>query len=581
MKKSLLTFSIATFIGLAAIAQDNTTASANLQNQHPQTYSDGRTHQNLPLANYRNGYPVQEVKQSASRYAAPTQVQFANDVIIQNNASTDQRDVKIECSIPGWLYAAYTTMNAGVGGIEVDISKDHGATWQVFASGGGAGLIYTSIDITVAGADTNNLVLYVAGVLNNSGNYVAWVDLYNGATGNVIGEHFNESSGTNMMYDIELANDFLNPSIASSPYSVAVAYSDSYALNDSLIYAASLDGGATFSVRQAVLGTGAYLRKISLAYAHSANWSNGRYMIAFESRNGSAADIGNIGYIHNLSSPSTGFSAPIYLDSLSGSGMLGICRYPEIAAENDNNLNDSSGLSSFIFAERQYSSSDWDVLSFASELTINTSIASWHRIDIDNSGSVGIEGSGHYKASNQTFAVTYYDSTAQHLNVMTGSYNMLSPSFAWTPVVTGYNDLTTNLVAPKPQITIDAANGSSILVAWNSEGISAHGVALFDNENFTTGIPSVSSSFDFGKPFPNPASGNVSFNFNLKESQHVQLNVVNMLGEISLPAVDFGTLPSGQQTLNVDISSLANGVYIYQLMIGTELVTGQMTVAHQ
>ncbi|CAN5357885.1 hypothetical protein BH09BAC5_BH09BAC5_02160 [soil metagenome] len=559
MKKRILAFAfIGAFMGTLAAQTENLAQRANLN------------------SNFRMGIPVTEEK-SPPQFSGNPNSLFSNDVIINSAPTVDQRNVKIATAFNGWTYSAFTTSEAGNGGIYIRQSRDGGQTWSDFTYSGGPGLDYTAIDLTVTGSDTLNLSLFIAGVLNNSGNYIVWMDKYNATTGNFIGENFNETSGTNLIYDVSLATDYESPSYLSTPFSVALAYSKDYTMADSLIYAASIDGGNTFTTRIGVLGTGYYLRKISIAYGRSSNWSNGRYFIAFENRINSSMDVGNVGMVYTNSDPTSAFSTPMFLDSID-SGLQGKVRYPKMSLQKDNNLNDSSGLSAIITVDRQYSSLDWDALSIVSEKTVNSSPADWQRLDIDNSSNVAIESDVIYNSANHLFAVSYYDSTAQHLLIATTDYNVTASS-NWTSINTQYNDLTTNIIAPKPRLSFNPTD-TSIQVVWNSEGSSANGVPLFDAGVLGLSIAANAQNLEFGNLYPNPTAGELNFSFNLKSESNVQLHILNLLGE-EVFTENEGILLSGEHTLKTNLSTLANGIYIYSIQTEKGNTSGRIVVAHQ
>ena len=54
---------------------------------------------------------------------------YANDVIVNDNSSVNQRNAKLAVAYNGWLYSAFTTVDQNKGGIKIMCSKDNGTTW--------------------------------------------------------------------------------------------------------------------------------------------------------------------------------------------------------------------------------------------------------------------------------------------------------------------------------------------------------------------------------------------------------------------------------------------------------------------
>jgi hypothetical protein len=69
--------------------------------------------------------------------------------------------------------------------------------------------------------------------------------------------------------------------------------------------------------------------------------------------------------------------------------------------------------------------------------------------------------------------------------------------------------------------------------------------------------------------FPNPAATTTSIGYNLAEaSSRTTLRLYASDGSIA-KSLDLGARPAGEQTVEVDVSGLATGTYLYQLMIQT------------
>lgn len=77
---------------------------------------------------------------------------------------------------------------------------------------------------------------------------------------------------------------------------------------------------------------------------------------------------------------------------------------------------------------------------------------------------------------------------------------------------------------------------------------------------------------------PNPANENMAIQLNINESTNTLVKVMDMNGKI-ISIQDFGTL-EGKQSLNVNTSELADGIYVAQIYLGNELLQRKFVVKH-
>jgi len=77
--------------------------------------------------------------------------------------------------------------------------------------------------------------------------------------------------------------------------------------------------------------------------------------------------------------------------------------------------------------------------------------------------------------------------------------------------------------------------------------------------------------------YPNPASTFATIVLNNYSNEDLSVNVVNTLGEV-VYANSYGNV-NGQQMLNIDLSTLSNGVYMVNVMNGGKITTERMVVA--
>lgn len=77
--------------------------------------------------------------------------------------------------------------------------------------------------------------------------------------------------------------------------------------------------------------------------------------------------------------------------------------------------------------------------------------------------------------------------------------------------------------------------------------------------------------------YPNPTNGHTNVNFDLTETKDVTMYVIDNLGRI-VASESFGNL-SGYNQLGLDLSNLANGVYMLQTQFGDENLVNRITVS--
>lgn len=510
-------------------------------------------------------------------------LQYSNDVIIGNDPTEDQRRVRISVAFNGWLYASYSTVDSASnsGGITTRMSRDNGATWTTIDSYSSAGIRYPAHDIVVAGTDTNSLVLYVVGVNYNtgSGNYILFVDRYNGTTGAFTGSNFNQSNGTRPVYDVALACDDRFPAVGASPYSVGLLYSTYSPSYDSINFLGSMDGGATWTVRHNIATTGSYNRKVSLSYGRSASGSNGRYFGAWERLPSQAARTGNIYTSRSQSTVDGPWITPVNLDSVS-STMIGLCSNPQIATCFGNVDSDSGGVTAVVLVQRDYigDGSDYDLLGFYNKRAHFTSY--WNRLDIVNSGENDLQPDISYDPTNQNFLAVYYDSTNGKLPYLVNGINLTTPS-AWTTITPQYNDNSTNLKAAWPRVEINPLV-TQTAHAWIAEGVGTKGVAMFDAEYVFTDVNANAGAVRGGmiqNIYPSPAQSSATLLYLVGTESDVVINVYNAIGEVVETRV-LGNKSAGEYNEVFDVSSWSNGVYMIEVVTGANRQSTRLIVSH-
>lgn len=410
--------------------------------------------------------------------------QFGQDVKINPQPTTNQKEVQIDVAFNGWVYAAYNFIDSsGKGGICLRKSTDNGLTWTTFDSYAVSDIRYEQFDLVVAGTDTNSLVVYLAGINHNtaSSTYVLYVDRYNGLTGGFIGSNLNLNIGSRRIYDVALATDYRFPAVNSAPYSIGLIYSCYSPTYDSINSYVSIDGGVNFLPSTNIATTSNYYRNVSIAYGRSASASNGRYFFAWEQLGSSSANTGHIYTSRSASTVDGAAIAPVNLDSVS-STMINLCRNPSIAVQFNTVDNDSAAVTAVVTVDRDYNGdgSDYDMLGFYNKRAHFSNF--WYRLDIVNSGETDMQSDISYDPTNNNFLLTYLDSTNHKMPYLVNQMNLVTPS-TWVTINPNYVNHTDVLGNARPKVVINPAV-TQVALAWvkNQDTI---GAAYFDAEYST------------------------------------------------------------------------------------------------
>lgn len=522
-----------------------------------------------------SGAQAQQEQHDIRPLPAERQAFYSNDIIIENNAPVDQRRVRLSVAFNGWLYAAYTTVDtSNNGGITIRRSKDNGQNWTTFSSYAYPNVRYEAFDLVVAGSDTNNLRLYLAGVNHNSSlsNYTVYIDKYDATTMNYLGNNYAHDNGSRRVYDISIASDYHQPAFNASPYSLGLLYSKYGSSQDSLIFVCSTDGGGSWGPETVVAKSGYYFDNVTLAYGRSNSASNGRYFAAYERLASYQARTGNIYFSRCLSTIDGSWIAPVCLDSIN-SAMTGVCRNPQIAVQFNNTDNDSGSVTAIVLCERDWTGSggDYDVLGFYNKRAHFTSY--WNRLDISNTGANDMHPDISFDPGYNNFLAVYYDSTNGKLPYVVNGMNLATPN-SWITVSAQYNDVTSNLKAAWPRVEINPVELKTAH-AWIAEN-GTNGVAMFDAEYVYTGIGENANGpggMNIDQLYPNPASGELNI-FVSGNQPGAMVTVIDVLGKVVLRENISG------DRLQLDVRNWTEGTYFCKIENGREQVTRRFTVLH-
>lgn len=126
---------------------------------------------------------------------------------------------------------------------------------------------------------------------------------------------------------------------------------------------------------------------------------------------------------------------------------------------------------------------------------------------------------------------------------------------------------------------------------YNIDGETSVSYVFFDEDNpvdsimatviFTTletGIgDNYKTSYNLSKPYPNPATGIVKFDYNLPNQQSASVKIYSLIGSL----VGEVELNSTMGTINYDTEKLEEGFYFYSLFAGNEKIkSGKFVIKH-
>jgi hypothetical protein len=78
---------------------------------------------------------------------------------------------------------------------------------------------------------------------------------------------------------------------------------------------------------------------------------------------------------------------------------------------------------------------------------------------------------------------------------------------------------------------------------------------------------------------PNPSNSETTVTFSNKFSGNMKLSLTDIDGK-TIRRIDFGFLEAGAQSFPLDVSNLANGLYLYTVQLDNQSVTGKIIVSH-
>jgi hypothetical protein len=488
---------------------------------------------------------------------------YGSDVLIQGNASEDQRSAKIVIAPNGLIYAAYMISS---GGFRVARSADNGTTWTHSATYR-AGYSLNAIDLAVTGADTNTMNLWVVstGYMTNS------IDIWDVTVEKLDRQMAQVSSVlldqrfANVGYpDVAIATDFAFPSAGASPFSIGVIYCKMGTSNDNIIFKSSADGGNTYANMQILVSTGMAHMNVALGFGRSPAFSQGRYFAAWDKQEFFGGDyFGQVLTAYTINQFDGSWSAPYRLDTIAG-GMSNSAKDPSIACQADQVNNANGAFSVVVTYDKLLSGSNKCVYGAGNLNPVGGN--SWSPVFSSGTGTRhDIEPDVNYDASRQNFYVAWSDSLNAKLKCAVNDVN-LQTAGAWTPVSDGFNDVA-NISHPFPKVKVNPVTNQVVHV-WDGHRSTMITNATFDKGDLYVGMAdaAVAERFSFSVS-PNPCQSQANLSFSLDREVVVAASLYDLSGR-QVWALPSQLLSNGSHTVRLNTENLEPGCYIVQLSAG-------------
>lgn len=506
---------------------------------------------------------------------------WGNDIVV-STAGDDQTSNDVYVTSFGWIYVSMATLSPSGGGIRIAVSKDNGVSFSTIYDDNFSGIYYSSLRIVVPGYDSTSAKIFMSGILTSTatGEHNPFVVQFNAISGSFESTITAITASTDSIYDCTLITDFLNPAYGSSPYGLAMAYSRFGAPQDSIFIITSVDGGVSFGTPVGVAGTSRYFGKISLAYGHGVNWSNGRLFLAahehaYLAENGNVRVFRTQDYFYDNAIVDLG-----YIDSLD-TYTNGHTRNPSIMVQNTNTDNDSNSLSAVVIFECDINGdgSDIDFNGFTCYEPMYTN--HWVKTFADVTFNNTIQPHLNWDPAYNNFLLTYEDVTIGALFYKYTGFNFGSGAAVWNPVNSQYNDIPSPnggaVVSAWPRVAIDPLNNQAVF-CWMNQG-SGGNTVLFDAEFSSVNVPLVPSGITALESYPNPVNTSLTVTFNLHTEEVLTAGIYDLTGQL-LISQNLSSVSAGRHVIQFDLSELASGVYSYRIMSKTGMETRSFVVSH-
>jgi hypothetical protein len=489
---------------------------------------------------------------------------FANDIVIHDSSTQNQRQVKICSAFNGWLYAVYTNhyseYQCNCPGITILKSTDNGITWSIIDNIPTNQNVDTisSIDIAVGGDSISNIKLFLSCILiSGSIGFPGEGDITR-FDGN--GNYLDGITFPNSITSLAISTDFMYPASNSNPFSIGVLYATYNTfpiLADSVVLLSSSNGGRSFDKYKTVATGTTHINDVSLAYGRSPSYPSGRYFAAWTQTGSFTNFTGHIFTAHSNPDFNSPFTKPVCLDSIDASA-INKMRKPIIACQFSGADNDSANLTEMVMAEKQLSSNSYDIRGFYNlQATLSNH---FNEFTLSTSSNNEIEPDISFNPYSSYFMLTYFDSTTHSLPFLTNDVNLTTPGI-WNILTQAYND-SPDIAAPYPKVALDIGNQQGMNV-WIKEGTSENGVALFDAPtHYMDGISGNSLTDGIQlQVYPNPCNSFLNISFIFNSAEIVKITLCDQLG-VSIGIIANRSFSDGKNLITYDVSRLATGSYL-------------------
>ncbi|MDD4553609.1 MAG: T9SS type A sorting domain-containing protein [Bacteroidales bacterium] len=519
--------------------------------------------------------------ESGSLYKTNQSVLFGSDIIINNIPTEDQRNVAICSAYNGWLYSCYWRPDNSGYSYYIMRSTDSGMSWtELFTVHyqSSSEKVITKMDIVACGNNSSNLKVFLGMVITYLPTYQGQgvVLRFNGFTGDYEDEILKDQDS--YVHDLALSNDFMYPATNSNPNSVAVLYSKGspFFSYEKLVFCSSSNEGISFDhVQEIITSATRHFFHVDLTYGRCPSKNTGRYFATWEDKSSLLDSSGHIYTAHTEPFFDSPMTSPVCLDSLDQSA-INVCHRPVIACQFDDIDNDSANLTQLVLFEKfEKETNSYKIKGYYNKQSTSTS--HFNEFIFNNSTHINVQSDIAYNPFDNTFMLTYFDSTTKKLPLLTNNLNMTDPN-NWDVVTSGYND-NSNIGAPFPMIKLNPWQNSSVNV-WISDGSGNNGIAMFDAPY---GIyPGFSERNEMKctrhfKAYPIPCDSYFTIAFLAEKEKQIQITLCNQLGQPIMKFAD-NVFPAGNHRIKADVSKLPAGNYFLLFNNGNFFESGKIII---
>lgn len=402
---------------------------------------------------------------------------FGTDVKVYDLPITNEHNPDVDVAFNGWAYDAYAIDT----GFVLRVSRDSGQTWSTIDeySGDDAHIQHVKLAVASVGTDTTSIRVFLMVLENDSVDFIGqiYINSYDGYADSFIAQNFYRWLPDNAYQNIDIACDYKYPSVASSPYSIAAAYTvDQVTDDDSVIYVVSTDGGETYGNQFTFdVSSVNHYRNVSIAYGRSFTAANGRYFLAWDEFSNNSDEDGRIFEAYTNTNILDAPTSRYRLDTV-GALAGGLARRPCISVSANNTNNDSGSCTAIVAFERDINGdgSNIDVIAAYNKRAHFTNY--WNKLNIDIDADIDQAPNVCFEPVNSNFYLTYFDSSNKRIAVIRNSFNLLVPT--WGIITNNCADDSLVLTIPNPIVGIDPTRNTPVMT-WAAPLI-LNNVVLYD-----------------------------------------------------------------------------------------------------